>query len=549
MKEYDKEIWVAGYHVDDLTIEIDLTKIDNQDIIKFDEGVLKIKKKSEISVSYGEKLYIFEIDLIDDNMLEEYGYYVLKGGSKYTLKKSPKKVNLTEESSIKGSHERQESSCALKTRDRNQLSLPSSSKNWGGGGMNLALTIRALSNQKTTKIRYWDIMMEEPLKNLFSNLKEFHGKKRIQKEHYDKGEKDTLIKIISQYGPEDCLEIFLNKQNINSDFYLLDDIPQELRINLVISKATDGINTIGDKVIFRSSVPKLHANESLPKEAKESLIEKIVQSYENANTIVLNTVKHYDVFYAILKAYLIKFDQHNKDQETELKLFVMFTDDNIKWFKKIQDDDRTLFEGIFKHVYGIFNEKEFIKFFEEIISPAGIKEKILFNDGSPNFDRILKQLAEIRKHYVAGDSKRMYITLGKHGSVGVDENNFLVFVKTFPTRGVSIHNTSGCGDSWAGTIVLLEHHKNKISQTDEKSMSRFMRISSGAAWVRMTNHSGNIRKNEIISLLQNDYIPYAIVGTVQQNYAPDIKLVEGGKCKRIERASSIDYSQYKKIIN
>jgi len=104
-----------------------------------------------------------------------------------------------------------------------------------------------------------------------------------------------------------------------------------------------------------------------------------------------------------------------------------------------------------------------------------------------------------------------------------------MYVKTYSTRGVNIFDTTGCGDVWAGTIVLLEHHIDLLAPVALK-ISRFMRIASGAAWAKLTSPLGAVRKHDLIALLDNDYIPWTHIGlaTEQNNEISDKIVSEDG---------------------
>ncbi len=554
MSSDSDEIWVAGYHVEDLSTQVDLTKLGVQDILKFDQGILMVKKDCKLEIFHGDYSYAFKIKFKSQNCEEKDGYYLMKGGRKYELENPPERFRLSE-STEKPNIEPEEHKSGSDGEPAS-LRLPCSLKAWGGGGINLILTLRNLSHRRITKIRYWDAVFGPSVQSLVNKLQDLHYESAHKSSKFDSERINRIIDIVAQHGRDECIEIFLKTKHIEAELFRPnpDNEDEPPRANLVFSRVTDGINTIGDRIILKSPVPKISPSQNAKEKEQmhEKLVEHIIKSQEHSSTIVVNTVKHYEVFEAILSAFRLRMEankqQMDADQHNDLKLFIMFTDDNRKWFKQLKKDNRSLYRSIRKDIWAIFNENEFSKFMSDIdLAPK--PASFLFDDGTPNFNSLLPLCAKFGRHYPKNIKKRLYVTLGKHGSAGVDEHSCLIYVRTYPTRGVPIYDTTGSGDAWAGTVVLLEHHV-RLLEPEQVEMSRFMRIASGTAWAKMTSPLGEVRVHELISLLDNDYIAWTNIGDAQNDQKPKQKAVnKDGYARRIEGASSINYKDYSNIIN
>ncbi|MCE5282872.1 MAG: hypothetical protein LLG93_12290 [Deltaproteobacteria bacterium] len=555
------EIWVAGYHVEDLSTQVDLTKLGVQDILKFDQGILMVKKGCQLEIFHGDYSYVFTIELKPGNCEENDDYYIMKGGRKYELEGPPKRFSLsesTEETNIvPEGHKSGSDGQPAKSDKTAKLRIPCSLKAWGGGGINLVLTLRNLSHRRITKIRYWDAVFGPSVQLLVQKLQDLHNESADKSSEFDDKRINKIIDIVADHGPDECIEIFLKTKHIEAELFPLDPDSKEEpldpnskgkphRANLVFSRVTDGINTIGDRIILKFPVPKIKSSENAEEKEQmhKKLVEHIIRSQEHSSTVVVNTVKHYEVFEAILSAFRLRMEA---DKHKDLKLFIMFTDDNRKWFELLKSKNDDLYESIRKNIWAIFNEREFSKFMSDIdmIKPAAF----LFDNGTPNFKELLPLCAKFGQYYPKNVKKRLYVTLGKHGSAGVDEHSCLIYVQTYPTRGVPIYDTTGSGDAWAGTVVLLEHHAHLLKR-EKAEMSRFMRIASGTAWAKMTSPLGEVRVHELISLLDNDYIAWTNIGDAHHGEEPMVEAVNReGYAKRIEKASSINYKDYSNIIN
>lgn len=541
------EIWVAGYHVEDLGTQVDLTKLGVQDILKFDQGILMAKKNCKLEIFHGDYQYVFTIKLKLQHSEEKDGYYIMKGGGKYELEEPPVKKSLSD--STKASGVPPEGDGPI-SDSKTALRLPCSSKAWGGGGTNLILALRNLSHRRTTNIRYWDVVFEPSVQDLVGKLQNLHNESKDTSGKFAQDRIDRIIDIVAEHGRDECIEIFLRTKHIEFNLFQATSGGKKPppRTNLVFSRVTDGINTIGDRIILKSPVTSLTIEDhsSAGSMQKDLLVQHIKSSQSNSSTVVVNTVKHYEVFEAILSAFQSRMDAC---PDNGAKLFVMFTDDNRAWFALLKKENESLYQSIRKHVWAIFNESEFSKFMYEIDSAKKSDASFLFGDGTPNFSALQPLCTQFVHSYQRDVASRLYVTLGKHGSAGVDEHSRLIYVRTYPTRGVPIYDTTGSGDSWAGTVILLEHHARDLGRKSAE-MSRFMRIASGTAWAKMTSPLGEVRVHELISLLDNDYIAWTIIGDTIQGKKPKPETVnEGGYARRIPKASSIDYQHYSSIIN
>lgn len=115
---------------------------------------------------------------------------------------------------------------------------------------------------------------------------------------------------------------------------------------------------------------------------------------------------------------------------------------------------------------------------------------------------------------------RIYVTLGAHGSLGVDATSGNVcYASHYPTEGVRIYDTNGCGDAYCAAISLLEWAVRNgypdigtslgagepaTRKADE--MVYFMSVATATAYCKATNRRGRVLASAVRDLLTNVYL-------------------------------------------
>ena len=152
MSKVRKPIWIFGNAVQDITVDVDLIRLarDNnriRDFIRLEEAPL-IKSNVVLKTNkYGEDYFCkAEIENLEE---DENKFYLLKPGNKYTL-------NGNVENDPKfGEKEK----CVF---------LPCENISWGGGGLNVATFLRAISpDPQTVPVKYVDIAKGRPIHKLY----------------------------------------------------------------------------------------------------------------------------------------------------------------------------------------------------------------------------------------------------------------------------------------------------------------------------------------------------------------------------------------------
>jgi sugar/nucleoside kinase (ribokinase family) len=528
-----KPMTILGYHNEDLITEVDLTKIDAGEDIIFKEGMFRIKKGTSLKIQYAQYTYTAQINFSGNRTpdLSE-NYYCLKAGAKYDLETPI--IRTAIEPLYNGSSE------------NDYVVIPAKSKHWGGGGLNLALTVRSLSPYDVTPINYVDISSSNSIKECLYDIQQV-APLNVNKDVpiNDDDVQIAIANILAKYRPELCIETYLASSSIT--YTTLHSEESLNRTNIVFSKITDGTNLIGDRIILVSPSQTPGSNEY---QRSQDIDNSLSKTLIDSGSLIIDTINHYKLFKSVINAWNLA------DEDTRPKTMVAFTSKNIKWFSKARKEKngKKKCREFLKNTVCIFNESEFAEYLSEIKRIKINKDMICFADGSPNLSELSKLLVAYRRDFEASLPKRVYITFGKYGSVGVDEKNSIVYTGTYPTRGVTIYDTTGCGDAWFGAIALLEHHHGWKRPTQKKeskkfSLSRFMRVASGVAVAKMTNPLGIAKKDEVIFLLDTSYIPWVVVGTCSKETMNELNIDEKTKrCNRIEHADSINYRDYINIL-
>ena len=496
---------IAGDFVMDYTTIIDVDAInrglvDGDIKIRIKNQRLEVQQDSYFCAQLGNERTYFKLEGIKiDGQLSQinpdnFGFVALQPGKKHKLREFPK-IKMSDTVKV--------------------INIPIQKVTWGGGGLNLVTAIRSISSRaKTRKIKFTSINKHHDFSNIFKNytIKDPGNptEEEIQK----------LCSIVARsYSSLKTVEIYLSSQDVDFEFIRL-SIPKEQSIgwkrNLIIAEAHDERIALRDKMTLKSPEPDIDA----PKDAcKDQLENKIMHDFD---TLVINSVKKKEFFECLVDVFL------EMNKLAPKNGIIAMTNANIEYLPHLM----SLYAGLARKISYfklIFNETEVVDFLKAMkrlptaayaINPAGFLANLdldniqIIKNNYIDFNILFKVINAICQNIP--QRQTIYITLGKLGSVAIDQNNNVYYVGVYPSRGVKIYDTNACGDYWAAMISLLEHKKltqNALFPTGFNESDN-MRIASAIAFCKITNPSGRVFLYEALSLLKNEYIPAKYMGTL-----------------------------------
>ncbi|MBS1787261.1 MAG: hypothetical protein JST85_06040 [Acidobacteria bacterium] len=524
----EKGIWILGNAVQDLTIDIDLQRLepDNHGLLELMNFrgndpliaaglVLQLIREGE--TVHEAQIYLKPQDDLQAEDLKGRKFYKLVGGRKYSLRPPDGNESPAEKSS--------------------KVRIPTKSIAWGGGGINVVNTIRSLSPMGVTPVHYSDIgavtVVPEStielagvfISELLSNPRKLSQIKKILVQSKGKAKKGAIdeftklapslirepavgerlyrqfVSAMKDYSPQDNLEVYLTERHTSFAFWRSNSWTT-IR-NIAVASFTGKDNDVRNKIIFRG-----HRDTLGDEVAIEDITRKLLDESSECSVIMVNTI--YDD-----KFYEAAFDIATKHKGKEVKLVFAMTDSVANRFKlKHLPEMRDQLEGATL----IFNEAELSKYVaEDIGNDASVFADDLAKGRLPDIDLLKKLAWSLVKNLGGGLLAEIYITLGPYGSLGITPAGKIIYVGTFGGNQRPIYDTNGCGDAYAGAVTMLKCHKDPDgylmkpgghnAAIQEEGMILTMAVATAAAYAKATNPAGIVRATDVISLLRNEYIP------------------------------------------
>lgn len=302
-----KFLWVFGNAVQDITVGVDIERLSrelgsNRDtMIRLSDQGPEIKSDLRLKTQIGLQNFAIQMQLYENSQeqrspkIPKDGWYILEGGTKYTL-----------QNDIVASNKYSSSSSSP------GVFLPSGNLSWGGGGVNVVTFLRAIApNKKNVPIKYTDIAMSRSLPTLVQKIKEIFNAIGDSDDAIDnlydtdlvKAEKytDDLAKIMAGYAPECSLEVYLASLPVESVLYR----PKEpkFRRNWVFSQFRSASREVSNKIILRGSSSDL-------KEDEKPRISKLLDANSpGVGAILLNSIKDKTLFQAAYSIYKAAYER------------------------------------------------------------------------------------------------------------------------------------------------------------------------------------------------------------------------------------------------
>lgn len=510
-----KRIWVVGDAVQDITVEIDLERLQHKDPdihkqIYLDRAPY-LKKGLKLLTSVGSKYFALKLELPEEKTNKN-GFYELTPGRKYPL-----------EGSIEDN--------PINFDDGNFIYVPGEYLSWGGGGINLIRFLRSIApNAKRVPITYSDIAMSQTLPFSLDKINEIIG--RIEKDDsarltsqlkdlYQKNPKQAeeitseMAKIAAEYTPDRSLEVFIS--SLPADFVMYRPENAKFRRNWVFNKFHDHSSKIDDKIICRGYSDR---NGYDYKDIKEQLGGRL----DDIGLAVLNSIKNEAMFDA---AYELCCEAYRN--EPNLALAMAVTKYMRPFAKKIAKNRKDHPRKTHPPIILLMNEKEAFELAKQFI--RGRAKLKPFMEGSNDYPDMLafSKVAEILlKHFnIRNERGRIYVTLGSRGCLGVDGlSGRIAYLDNYQTQNRQIFDTNACGDAYAAGIILMEWGKryfdsnisgvDKVNNADanEQEMMYFMAVACAAAYSKATSPRGRVDPTVIRYLLDHIHLAAQILPTV-----------------------------------
>jgi hypothetical protein len=510
-----KFLWIFGNAVQDITVDVDIERLSHDPgyagnlPIRLSEQGPEVAAMLWLKTQMGSQTFAAQVELREIQTTMD-GSYLLEAGRKYTLNRDI------------------ESPPSAEARGQSVF-LPCENLSWGGGGLNVATFLRALTpSESVVPIKYTDNAMSRSLPLL---IKKFEGiRKEIGEASSEAGDGDTLARALSNlygnspvqaevitakiarlasdYAPERSLEVYLASLPVEGALYR--PVHPRFRRNLVISSFRSPSREINNKIVLRGGPSDLDDEE-------QSKIEGLLDAHSpDVGAILLDSIKDGPLFRAAYSMY----EKVHKHNENVVAILAM-TDAMAKftpWLKARGSG------GKLPPFILVLNETEADRF-ATMLEPR--TEPFMKVDGPPDIKKFAKLALVLLSQFELGEAPRIYVTLGARGSLGVDGVGHVVYVSSFSKGGARIYDTNACGDAFCAAIALLEWGKRNghpnIADVDwgtnmarAEEMEYFMKVATAAAYCKATNPRGRLYRADLRDLLPNNYLASVILPTVNE---------------------------------
>lgn len=536
-------IVVFGSRVRDVTVDIDLSAMhlvrpDLRDLIRFEDNDPVLRVGTQVATLVGNRTFNFTLNL---QATQKRGrrepavrkdpkpMYVLHPGTKYDFRRP-----------------------VGERPGHPQLVLPARGLSWGGGGINLAVTLRGLSSRMTSPLVYVDTarpyhereewqkfwraarsLTTEP--KLASALPKPSNSRRAAPPPTDaiataRRWMDAVLRheagfrhlaqLLSAFDQQDSLELFLAARQI--DFALYRHAPASAPLNLVFGSLRDASREFTDKIIFRGWRPLLGDDH------EDAILAHLDGEIRTPGLIVINTVYDPPLFRAALRwAKRVQDRQQALPDRLLCPVVACLTERNLKHLsgrrRAALGELKTL-----RNLYVIFNDAEFgqfsaaprrrsanasllLKTIEQRLRPTGEDLRTLLDDFISDFPKA---------------DQHVIVTLGEVGSMGV-ANDVIRCTGSYVVPQKRVFSTSGCGDAFAAGVALLAYHWHNGSSdvsaawgAPQQRLDLMLKVGAAAAYARATSPTSSVSSRDVLALLQNAYLPFAERGLVTQPAGP-----------------------------
>jgi len=526
-------IWIFGSSVQDITVDIDLDALAQesknvQSKIRFSDRQLLIRKGLWLRTRIGSDRYALQID-IPDIEPDSDGMYHLPLGKKYSLA-----GEILDNFAI--------------DQDPNIL-LPGETVSWGGGGINVATFLRALvPSPDKVPIKYTDVAMAadfaltmQALESLRGELlKEVeqiraksptnaHRSKRLSRRipapqspmawplvddllTANRLKTEQMVAkaaaYAARYSPDRSLDVYLASLRVENVPYR----PQRPRFrrNLVIRKIRTLDEEVSERTIFKGFAP------AIPKKLDKSASSLFKTHAEGVAAIMLNTVYDQALFDVACQA-CKRAMRHNSN----VVAVVAMTESTQKLYPRLLKQLPK--SGRFPLVL-VFNEEEAFKYAKKV--DKKLQPFMEKGDDLPDLSKFARLAELLRAQFPPDKAPRIYVTLGRRGSLGIEEDGTVVYTSCYNKPGAILHDKNACGDAFCAAITLLEWAKRngypnvggvpkgRLSEANE--MRYFMEVATAAAYCKATNRHGHVVANEVQDLLKHEHLASDVLFTVAQ---------------------------------
>jgi len=520
-----KPLWVFGNAVQDITVEVDVERLsressDKRGQIRLGEGGPEVKENLKLRTQFGSQSFAVTVQLRDLKKTSgksypvpksEEGCYKLDPGGKYTLE-----GDITDE-----------------VADKSAVFLPCESISWGGGGANMVTFLRALApNSETIRIRYTDIAMSRSLPALLwkfegncrdlgavraTNARTHCGTGKLLDDCYRSDPvraealTDEIATVAAGYAPERSLEIFLASLPVESVLHRPTN--PRARRNWVFSRFKGAQHGVDNKIVLRGSPQELPSGE-------QSRIARLLERHvDDVGAIVLNSLKDAPLFRA---AYRFYQQAYRKDHNV---VAILAMTEPMQAFTNWVLRNGTV-GGALPPFILVFNETEAQKFARRLGDHGAAFMK---GDDLPDVRRFAQMVQKILDQFPGDAAPRIYVTLGRRGSLGADGAGNVVYVSSFSRGDATIFDTNACGDAYCAAIALLEWAKRQsgrhnIAEVDFKKsqyplaeeMQYFMAVATATAYCKATNRRGRVYAADLRDLLQHYHLARKILPSVKE---------------------------------
>ena len=155
----------------------------------------------------------------------------------------------------------------------------------------------------------------------------------------------------------------------------------------------------------------------------------------------------------------------------------------------------------------VFNETEVLKY----ANPHRDKR---YDSGGIRLNELMTALKKVWDDQ-GEDHSRIYVTLGKYGCIGIEEDGTIYRASVFSFKGRDL-NTNGAGDVFLSMVSRLEHERKHNGK--KYSILDVMTISSGTStyFIENQNSGKTVTENNVKDYLKGQELGYEILGNIEQ---------------------------------
>jgi hypothetical protein len=517
-------LWIFGSAVQDVAVDIDLDRLSREHNNLFD--LLRLEEAPEmlpglwLTTRIGTQRFAVSIRIkrSKDVKVTKKGFYLLQPGGKYTLS-----TQIVDSAPSEG----------------HCISVTGNYASWGGGGPNVATFIRAISPAPdVVPIKYTDVAVTD-------TFRQFEDDVRGIAQRFQQGDsvardltgsvgcipagtcamdpqrqdaiREQLGQFLVKYLPETSLETFLATLRVKGVLY----VPRRpsFRRNLVLSRIRSTNREVDDKIIFRGRVEPLPA-------AEEHDVTTFLQHHASGvSAIMLNSLKDGPLFKA---AYHLYKRLHRRDRNM---LGILAMTEPMQQFTRWMVGEAK--GGSFPPHILVLNAKEAYRLAERL--SGDVEEFMKSENDLPDVMKFGRIMGVILRRFPDGNKPRIYVTLGSQGSLGVDTDTRVLYVRAFAKPRARVYDTNACGDAYCAAIGLLEWAKRNgyedlvpsVGSDNPESpymeMIYFMAVATAAAYCRATNRHGRVDAIELKDLLEHSHLAYEVLDTTAFNLAGGVR--------------------------